>query len=400
MRGVQSGKCKDIFAAVIQARLSSKRCPGKMLRNFAGTNFTEIALKKFAQGSDAFTFYFAAHEKELIDVAKKYGCPIIKRNKMSAQGENIRDVMNYLEAIEEPYIVFINACSPFLTLPTVKRAIETFVANGCLSLTAVAKRHTWYYTMAGLPVNLLDPTNLNTKTTQPLYEVTHNIHIFNKERFLRFGYFWENKPKDPYLFEIDEEEAMDIDSEFEFALTEAWYKVKNSLNITNSDFQDKIKKIQLLISDVDGVLTDGGMYYSKKGEYAKKFNTRDGMGIRMMRQLGIEVAVISGENTKIVEGRMRKLNIRHVFMGVTDKLKVVRSLSEKLKIPLDNIAYVGDDINDIPAMENVCLAITVADAADPVKGLAHYITRAKGGDGALREICNIIVRNKCNKEYV
>lgn len=377
---------RNQFAAVIQARLSSKRCPNKMLRSFAGTTLLDIALEKFTKRSRFYSFYFAAYEEELIHRAQKYDCAIIRRDSASAHGEQISVIMNYLKEIPRPYIIFINACSPCLEQATVERAVEVFVKNKCLSLTAVVKKHTWFYTLAGKPVNFLDPTTLNTKFTEPLYAVTHNIHIFERERFLKHGYFWAHRPKDPYLFEIDDRQAMDIDTEYEFTLADAWYRAQQ-----RPAGLKRLRDIRLLISDVDGVLTDAGMYYSEQGEFGKKFNTRDGMGIKMLQQKNIPVAVITGEDTPIVKTRMKKLGVRHVYMGITNKAEIVKKLSKKLSVPLENIAYVGDDVNDVSALKIVGMPIAVADAAEDVKHHAFYVTRARGGEGAIREVCDMIL---------
>lgn len=215
-----------MFAAVIQARLGSQRCKNKMLRDFVGTNLISIALEKFSRPSSAFNLYFAAYEQELIDIGKMFQCKIIHRNEESAKGERIEVVMNYLSQIPEKYIVFINACCPFLSVETVEAAIKMFNDEEARSLTAVTKTHTWYYFEDGSPINFLDPTNLNTKNSTQLLAVTHGIHIFERDRFLKNGYFWAHSEKDPVFFEISHEEAMDIDTEMEFQVAEAYYRKK------------------------------------------------------------------------------------------------------------------------------------------------------------------------------
>jgi len=211
------------IAALIQARTGSQRCPNKMLREFCNTNLISLALKKFAGTSQLFKLYFAVHEQELIHIGKNYNCNIIKRNEQSAKADDIKTVFNYIDKIEEEYIMFINACSPFLTLKTLENAIDCFKKNKPKSLTAVIKKHTWYYFLDGKPINFLDPTNLNTKSSVPVFEVTHNIHIFNKNRFIEHTYFWNHSENDPYFFEIDEMEAIDIDTEFDFYKAESIY---------------------------------------------------------------------------------------------------------------------------------------------------------------------------------
>jgi len=212
------------IAALIQARTGSQRCPNKMLKNFCDTNLVNIALQKFAGTSQLFKLYFAAYEQDLIDIGQNFDCNIIQRDEISAKADDINLVFNYLHKIEEKHIMFINACSPFLTLNTVENAVSVFKSEKPKSLTAVVKKHTWYYFLDGKPINFFDPTNLNTKSSVPVWEVTHNIHIFSKERFLKHYYFWSHSDNDPYFYEIDEMQAIDIDTEFDFYKAESIYK--------------------------------------------------------------------------------------------------------------------------------------------------------------------------------
>jgi YrbI family 3-deoxy-D-manno-octulosonate 8-phosphate phosphatase len=152
--------------------------------------------------------------------------------------------------------------------------------------------------------------------------------------------------------------------------------------------------VRLLCVDVDGVLTDAGMYYGPDGEVLKKFNTRDGMGLARVREAGVAVAIISGEDSAIVHARAAKLKIDEVFSGVANKLDVVKDLTASHNLAPDEVAYIGDDVNDLAAMNCVGLACAVTDAADPVKAIAHYVTQHRGGDGAVREVCELIIAAK------
>jgi len=152
-----------------------------------------------------------------------------------------------------------------------------------------------------------------------------------------------------------------------------------------------VKDIKLFCMDVDGVLTDGGMYYSESGDELKKFNTRDGHGAQLLREAGIKTAIITNENTKIVERRAQKLKIDEVHQGAGDKGKIIEELSSRLGIPLAQTAYIGDDINDIGAMGKVGLPIAVADAHEKAKAAAQLVTKAKGGEGAVREAAEYIL---------
>jgi 3-deoxy-D-manno-octulosonate 8-phosphate phosphatase (KDO 8-P phosphatase) len=149
--------------------------------------------------------------------------------------------------------------------------------------------------------------------------------------------------------------------------------------------------VRLLCVDVDGVLTDAGMYYGADGEVLKKFNTRDGLGLARVREAGVAVALISGEDSAIVHARAAKLKIDDVFSGVANKRAVIDDLCARKNLQMDEVAFIGDDLNDLPALECVGLACAVADAAEPVLAAAHYVTRRRGGDGAVREVCEFLI---------
>ena len=162
------------------------------------------------------------------------------------------------------------------------------------------------------------------------------------------------------------------------------------VEISNS-LRKKLAGIKLLAMDVDGVLTDAGMYYSEHGDELKKFNTRDGKGIELLRNAGIKTAFITSENTRLVERRAAKLKIDELCQGANDKLAAIQQIISKYGFTYEEIAYIGDDINDIDVMQVVGLAITVADGLPENRNVAHYITQAKGGEGAVREVAILIL---------
>ena len=157
------------------------------------------------------------------------------------------------------------------------------------------------------------------------------------------------------------------------------------------DVRERARKIRLVAMDVDGVLTDAGMYYTESGDELKKFNTRDGMGVARVRAAGLKTAILTGESTKLVVRRGEKLKIDHVFIGVSDKLTCMRTLLDELDLTLEQVAYIGDDVNDYELLCHVGLAAAVRDASRLPKSVAHLVTEAKGGEGAVRELCEIIL---------
>ncbi len=149
--------------------------------------------------------------------------------------------------------------------------------------------------------------------------------------------------------------------------------------------------IRMLVLDVDGVLTDGRLHFGARGEALKEFHVRDGLGIQQIARAGIEVAVISGRKSKMVDVRCRELGVEHVYQGAKDKLPVLEKLCARLKIEPSACACVGDDLPDIPLMRKVALAFAVADAHPEARHAAHLITKLPGGHGAVREVCDYLL---------
>jgi 3-deoxy-D-manno-octulosonate 8-phosphate phosphatase (KDO 8-P phosphatase) len=157
---------------------------------------------------------------------------------------------------------------------------------------------------------------------------------------------------------------------------------------------NEFKTIKLLILDVDGVLTDGGLYFDEEGKELKRFNALDGHGIKMLMQNGIEVAIISARENKTMQYRAKNLGITHCYLGQDDKTVAFENLKQTLGITNTYIAYMGDDIIDLPVMARIGLPIAVANAHDEVKKRALYITYRTGGNGAVREVCDEVLKSQ------
>ena len=157
-------------------------------------------------------------------------------------------------------------------------------------------------------------------------------------------------------------------------------------------FIQKRSQIKLVATDVDGTLTDGGLYVSETGEISKSFTFKDIMGLARLKRYGLIVAIISGEKSPIIDIYSKKMNIEDVFQGTRKKKECLIQLSEKYNISMENICFIGDDINDIPALEAVGMPVIVNNANYKLKDLAGiFITDAKGGDGAFRELSDMLI---------
>jgi YrbI family 3-deoxy-D-manno-octulosonate 8-phosphate phosphatase len=159
------------------------------------------------------------------------------------------------------------------------------------------------------------------------------------------------------------------------------------------------KQVKLLVLDVDGTMTDGTVYYSANGEELKRFSIRDGMGIELLRIANIPVAIITSENSNIVRARASKLNIENVLLGSRNKKQSLIELIEKLGVALEEVAYIGDDVNDIQALEIAGVSACPADANKYVKYVCDYICQSDGGRGAVREVVELILLSQ-NKSII
>ena len=167
------------------------------------------------------------------------------------------------------------------------------------------------------------------------------------------------------------------------------------MTVNKNMLKKKCLEIKIVITDVDGVLTDGGMFFSKNGEMLKKFNTRDGMGVELLRNYKIPVVIITRENSKIVLSRAKKLLIKEIFIGVKKKELLLPKICKKYQIKKNNVAYIGDDINDLEILKQVGFSASPRDGISIIKKKSDYVCKSKGGEGVLREIADLII--SCQK---
>jgi len=159
---------------------------------------------------------------------------------------------------------------------------------------------------------------------------------------------------------------------------------------------ERIKPLRLIAFDVDGVLTDGGLYLSDSGEEFKRFNSLDGHGLKMLKASGVQLAIITGRTSKCVELRAKNLGIARLYQGVEDKLAAMQALLADMKLAPEQAAFMGDDVIDLPVMRRVGLALSVPDAPQMVRDHAHYVSQRDAGHGAVREVCELILAAQGN----
>jgi len=159
----------------------------------------------------------------------------------------------------------------------------------------------------------------------------------------------------------------------------------------NQKLLKKFQDIRIVLTDVDGVLTDGGMYYSSKGDTMKKFHVRDGMAVNMLKKHNIPTIIVTKEKSPIIIQWAKKMNVKKIFDGVLDKKKILKKICKEFDVKSSNIVYIGDDVNDMALLKNVGISVSPADAWKNTKQIVDYVSEKHGGKGVLREISDLIL---------
>jgi YrbI family 3-deoxy-D-manno-octulosonate 8-phosphate phosphatase len=190
------------------------------------------------------------------------------------------------------------------------------------------------------------------------------------------------------IYEMPEDTALEIDE------LSDWRQMEQLLIERRRKNQfSNISNIKLFVVDVDGTLTDAGMYYSSEGEQLKKFNTHDARGLELLGDKGIRIIILTGENSEIVTARARKLGIQDCFIGIKDKHEFLEEFCLVHRYSFADIAYAGDDLNDLECMKRAGFAACPADAVDEIKNVTHYVSPLNAGQGAVRDICDYILKS-------
>ena len=285
-------------------------------------------------------------------------------------------------------IVLIQATSPLLTKQDLERGFEIFEKQNVDSVFSAVrqKRFCWDIDEEGYasPINY-DPYQRPRRQNFEGYLVENGaFYITSKNLLLKYKNRISGRIK---AVEMEPETFFEIDEPSDWVIIEALLKNRE----INFD-KKRISNIRLFLTDCDGCLTDGGMYYSENGDELKKFNARDGKAFELLRSEGILTGIITGETVELNQRRAKKLNVDIFECGCKDKLKTIKKYCEKYNLKLENVLYIGDDVNDLEAIKKVGLGCCPADALDEVKKAAVYISEKKGGYGAIRECAELILK--------
>ncbi len=379
--------------AFIPVRGGSKSIPHKNIRSLAGRPLVHWTMLAALDCPQIDKLYVASEDSTIREVAAQISSDrlaVIDRDPATATDEATTEsaLVEFAQNHRFDRVILIQATSPLLTGSDLSGAIENLDQSKADSLLSVTRQHRFLWQAKS--DGTMSPTNYD-----PLHrprrqdwngELFENgaFYITSRRALLETGCRISGRVD---AWEMSSDTAVELDEPYDWDIAEQQLQHKKGLAIA-----ERCASIELLVTDVDGVLTDAGMYFGDDGEVLKKFNTRDGMGLGMWQKAGFRAAIMTSEDTPIVKSRAAKLKIDRVFLGVKDKGKEIEELARKEGLSLDQVAFIGDDINDLPALKKVGLAACPSDALGAVKKEAHYICKQKGGGGCVREFVDLLMK--------
>ncbi|MET0945424.1 MAG: acylneuraminate cytidylyltransferase [Flavobacterium sp.] len=381
--------------AIIPLRKNSKGIPGKNKKKMLGRPLFSWALTA-AIFSELDEVYIFSDDEDIINYVNReyFWSPKVKallRNEENASDTASTEsvLLEFAESVQNDFdiLCLLQATSPMTTAQDINAALNEIIVNKKASALTVVNTHRFIWNSDGTPQNYDVFKRPRRQDFEGLLIENGAVYTTTKEAFLSS----QNRVSGSIgLVKMPEESLVEIDS------LSDWEIVEGLL----ADRQKKKKvhqRIEYLVLDVDGVFTDGCVYYDEKGEMAKKFDMRDGMGLEIIRQNQVEVIVMTSENSELVAQRMKKLQIKHTFLGVKDKFSFLTQFLLDRNSSFGAVAYVGDDVNDLANICSVGWSFTPADATEVVRANVDYILTNASGDGAIRETCEILL--KYNKRY-
>jgi YrbI family 3-deoxy-D-manno-octulosonate 8-phosphate phosphatase len=380
---------------LIPLRKNSKGIPGKNKKKMVGRPlFTWVVTAAiFSELDEVYVF---TDDQEIIDFVKReyHWTPKVKA--LLRVAENATDtastesaMLEFSEKINHDYdiICLLQATSPFTEACDINAVLQQLVAQQKDSALTVVKTHRFTWNTDGTPQNYDFNQRPRRQDFEGLLVENGAVYASTKVDFL------ESKSRlsgAVGLVTMDENSYTEIDSPTD------WLIVENLL-MERQKKRKQNQRIDYLVLDVDGVFTDGSVFYDKSGELAKQFDMRDGMGLEILRQHAVEVVVLTSENSELVAQRMKKLQIEATFLCVKDKYSFLKQVLASKNSSFGAVAYMGDDVNDLTNMCTVGISFAPANATSTVKQHADFVLGSASGAGAIREVCETII--KYNKRY-
>ena len=372
----------------IPLRKGSKGIPNKNKRKMVGRPLFTWVLGD-AIFSELDEVYVYTDDQEIIDFVNNEYHWTNKVKALLRSDESATDkastefaMLEFCNVINYDFDVFclLQATSSFTKKEDINNCLDKLKDNYDSALTLV-NTHRFLWNENGVPINYNPKQRPRRQDFDGLLIENGAVYTITKDALKKHKNRLGEKIA---IVKMHEDSLLEIDSESD------WIAVENLL-IERQKREKKSDKITHFVLDVDGVFTDGTITYTKDGEHTKSFDMRDGMGLEILRQFNIEVMVMTSEQSELVAKRMQKLKINHVFLGVKDKYSLLQHVLHEQNISLNNVAYIGDDINDLTNICSVGWSLTPNNAADVVKQHADIILSKNSGAGAIREACQFIL---------
>ncbi len=376
------------WVAYMPLRGGSKSIPGKNIRLLAGKPLFAWSLGQ-AVASGCFDEIYVGTDAEPIRALAKSlftdTVNLVDRSPETCTDEASTEaaLLEFSAQVDFDVLCLIQATSPLTQAGDFRAAKNQFMADCADSLLTATKTQRFFWTSSGLPLNY-EPTARPRRQEFDGSLMENGAFYFTRREILdathcRLG-------GEVSIHVMNQDAATEIDEPGDWAVVESLLRRR--------DYMARSARIRGLVVDVDGTLTDAGMYYGAQGEALKKFNTRDAHGLKRLEKAGLRVCVMTQEQSESVHARMRKLQIRDYYPGVTDKLARLRELAADWQMPLDDIAFIGDDLNDLACMAVVGLSCCPQDAVPEVRATVDYVAVPGGGAGAVREVCDLLLEAK------
>lgn len=372
----------------IPLRKNSKGIPNKNKRKMVGKPLFTWVLGE-AIFSDLDEIYVYTDDEDIIDFINKEYHWTNKVKALLRSEESATDtastelaILEFCEKIKYDFDAFclLQATSPFTKRTDINACLEK-LKDGFDSALTVVNTHRFLWNENGTPINYNPQNRPRRQDFEGLLIENGAVYAVTKASLQKN----KNRLGDKIgIVKMPEDSLLEIDSESD------WIAVETLL-IERQKREKSSQKITHFVLDVDGVFTDGSITYTKDGEHTKAFDMRDGMGLEILRQFNIEVMVMTSEQSELVAKRMQKLNIKHVYLGVKDKFTRLNHLAKEKGISKNNIAYMGDDVNDLANICSVGWSLAPNNAMDVVKQHADMVLSKNSGNGAIREACQFIL---------
>lgn len=382
--------------AFIPARCGSKAIRFKNIKEFCGKPLIYWNLLALENSKNVDEIYVATDCTEISEVVESFGFLKVKlymRDKENAQDSSSTEavMLEFLSKQKfknEDLFMLVQATSPITQSEDFDGGIKKLIEGKKSSLLSVVRDKRFFWSSDGKPINY-DYKNRPRRQDFDGYLLENGAFYINRvSNILRDK---NRLSADIDFYEMQDYNSIEIDEKVDWKIAEEYMREHVLFKYV------KEKNIKLFLSDVDGTLTDAGMYYGENGEELKRFNTHDGKGFELLRNAGIKTGIITSEKTKIVENRAKKLKVDYLYQGLEHKgkLEAVKEICKKEGILLDEVAYIGDDINCKELLEAVGICACPKNATPSIKSIANIIELSlSGGDGAVREFVDIILKDR------